>query len=86
MDCSKMHQTTVPLKMHFEELEDMAQSRSLWRSFVVKVKPEDTLKLHKRKKAKKARSSGTTLLNLDASQWLKGVNRQGKFDRGLIAK
>ena len=40
----------------------------------------------KRKKAREKRSSGTTSLDLDASQWLKGVNKQGKFDGGLIAK
>ena len=71
----------------FEELEDMAQSRRFWRSLVVAIEPEDTLELlQKRKKARKTRSSGTTTLDLDASQWLKGVNKQGKFDGGLIAK
>ena len=29
---------------------------------------------------------GTTTLDLDASQWSKGVNKHGKFDGGLIAK
>ena len=53
---------------------------------MVAIEPEDTLELQKRKKARKARSSGTTTLDLDASQWLKGVNKQGKFDGGLIAK
>ena len=70
----------------FEELEDMAQSRRFWRSLVVAIEPEDTLELQKRKKARKTRSSGTTTLDLDASQWLKGVNKPGKFDGGLIAK
>ena len=70
----------------FEELEDMAQSRRFWRSLVVAIEPEDTLELQKRKKVRKTRSSGTTTLDLDASQWLKGVNKQGKFDGGLKAK
>ena len=70
----------------FEELADMAQSRRFSRSPVVKVEPEDTLELQKRKKARKTRSSGTTTSDLDASQWLKGANKQGKFDGGLIAK
>ena len=70
----------------YEELEDMAQSRRFWRSLVVAIEPEDTLELQKRKKAREKRSSGTTTLDLDASQWLKGVNKQGKFDGGLIAK
>ena len=52
---------------------------------MVAIEPEDTLELQKRKKARKTRSSGTTTLDLDTSQWLKGVNKQGKFDRGLIA-
>jgi hypothetical protein len=64
----------------------MAQSRRFWRSLVVAIEPEDTLELQKRKKAREKRSSGTTTLDLDASQWLKGVNKQGKFDGGLIAK
>ena len=51
------------------------------------IEPEDTLELQKRKKARKTRSSGPTdTMDLDASQWLKGVNKQGKFDGGLIAK
>ena len=70
----------------YEELEDMAQSRRFWRSLVVAIEPEDTLELQKRKKAREKRSSGTTTMDLDASQWLKGVNKQGKFDGGLIAK
>ena len=53
---------------------------------MVAIEPEDTLELHKRKKARKTRSSGTTTLDFDASQWLKGVNEQGRFDGGLIAK
>ena len=53
---------------------------------MVAIEPEDTLELQKRKKARKTRSSGTTTLDLDASQWLKGVNKQGEFDGGLIAK
>ena len=60
------------------ELEDMAQSRRFWRSLVVAIEPEDTLELQKRKKAREKRSSGTKPLDLDASQWLKGVNKQGK--------
>ena len=72
----------------FEELEDMAQSRRFWRSLaiVVTIEPEDTLELQKRKKARKTRSSGSTTLDFEASQWLKGVNKQGKFARGLITK
>ena len=70
----------------FEELEDMAQSRSFWRSRVVNIQPEDTLELQRRKTARKTRSSGTTILDLDASQWLKGGNKQDEFDGGLIAK
>ena len=70
----------------YEELEDMAQSRRFWRSLVVAIEPEDTLELQKGKKAREKRSSGTTTLDLDASQWLKGVNKQGEFDGGLIAK
>ena len=53
---------------------------------MVEIEPEDTLELQKRKKARKTRSSGTTTMDLDASQLLKGVNEQGKFDGGLIAK
>ena len=63
----------------YEELEDMAQSRRFWRSLVVAIEPEDTLELQKRKKARKTRSSGPTTLDLDASQWLKGVNKQGSL-------
>ena len=70
----------------YEELEDMAQSRRFWGSLVVAIEPEDTLELQKRKKTRGKRSSGTTTLDLDASQWLKGVNKQGEFDGGLIAK
>ena len=33
---------------------------------------------------KKLRATDT--MDLDASQWLKGVDKQGKFDGGLIAK
>ena len=55
---------------------DMAQSRRFWRSLVVTIEPEDTLELQKRKKARKTRSSGTTTLDLDASQWLKGRSKQ----------
>ena len=50
------------------------------------IEPEDTLELQKKKKVRGKRCSGTTTLDLDASQWLKGVNKQGKFDGGLIAK
>ena len=57
----------------FEELEDMAQSRRFWRSLVVRIEPNDTLELRRRKEARKTRSSGTTTLDLGASQWLKGV-------------
>ena len=85
MDCSKMH-APDNRDSTFEELEDMAQSRRFWRSLVVKNEPEDTLELQKRKKVRKTRSSGTTTLDLDASQWLKRVNKQVKFDGGLIAK
>ena len=53
---------------------------------MVAIEPEDTLELQKRKKVREKRSSGTTSLDLDASQRLKGVNKQGKFDGGLIAK
>ena len=53
---------------------------------MVAIEPEDTLELQTRKKARNTRSSGTTTLDLDASQWLKGVNKQGKFDGGMIAK
>ena len=53
---------------------------------MVATEPEDTLELQKRKKARKTRSSGTITMDLDAPQWLKGVNKQGKFDGGLIAK
>ena len=53
---------------------------------MVKLEPEDKLELQKRKKTRKTRSSGTTTLDLEASQWLKGENKQGKFDGGLIAK
>ena len=78
----------VPDHSSFGELEDMAQSRRFRRirSLVVAIEPEDTLELHKRKKAKKTRSSVTTTMDLDASQWLKGVSKQRKFDGGLIAK
>ena len=68
-----MHQTTAHVK---SELEDMAQSRRFWRSLVVAIEPEDTPELQNRKKAREKRSSGTTTLDLDASQWLKGVNKQ----------
>ena len=84
MDCSKMHQTTVPLE-NWRTWPKVGAGR-FWRSLVVKIEPEDKLELQKRKKARKTRSSGTTTLDLDASQWLKGVNKQGKFDGGLIAK
>ena len=53
---------------------------------MVAIEPEDTLELQKRKKARKTKSSVTTTLDLDASQWLKGVNKQRKFYGGLIAK
>jgi hypothetical protein len=64
----------------------MAQNRRFWRSLVAAIEPEDTLELQKRKKTRGKRCSGTTTLDLDASQWLKGVNKQGKFDGGLLAK
>ena len=67
-------------------MEDMAQSQRFWRSLVVVIEPEDTLELQEKKKARKTRSSGTTTLDLDASQWWKGVNKQEKFDEGLVAK
>ena len=70
----------------YEELEDMAQNRRFWRSLVAAIEPEDTLELQKRKKERGKGCSGTTTLDLDASQWLKGVNKQGKFDGGLLAK
>ena len=66
------------------ELKDMAQSRRFWRSLVVANEPKDTLELQKRKKARKTRSLGTTTLDLDASPWLKGANKQGKFDACLM--
>ena len=67
--------------------DEEAQDRKLWRALVAAIEPEDTLELQKRKKARKTRSSGPTdTMDLDASQWLKGVNKQGKFDGGLIAK
>ena len=47
---------------------------------MVAIEPEDTLELQKRKKARK-----TSAMDLDASEWLKGVNKQGKFDGKLIA-
>ena len=51
------------------------------------IEPDDTLELQRRKKARKTRSSGaTSIMDLDASQWLKGVNEEGKFDGGLVAK
>ena len=78
--------SALPNHSTYKELGDMAQSRRFWRSLVVAIEPEDTLELQKRKKAREERSSGTTSLDLDASQWLKGVNKQGKFDGGLIAK
>ena len=53
---------------------------------MVAIEPEDTLELQKRKKARGERNSGTTTPDLDASRWLKGVNKQGKFDGGLLAK
>ena len=68
-------------------MKELAQDRKLWRALVVEIEPGDTLELHKRKKARKIRSSGaTSTMDIDASQWLKGVNKQGKFDGGLIAK
>ena len=77
----------APDHMSFEELKELAQDRKLWRALVAAIEPEDTLELQKRKKARKTRSSGPTdTMDLDASQWLKGVNKQGKFDGGLIAK
>jgi hypothetical protein len=76
----------APAHSTYKELEDMAQNRRFWRSLVAAIEPEDTLELQKRKRARGKRSSGTTTLDLDASQWLKGVNKQGKFDGGLIAK
>ena len=77
----------APNHMSFEELKELAQDRKLWRALVAAIEPEDTLELQKRKKARKTRSSGPTdTMDLDASQWLKGVNKQGKFDGGLIAK
>ena len=47
------------------QLEDMRSQESL----------VDGQELQKRKKARKTRSSGTTTLGLDASQWLEGVNK-----------
>ena len=65
----------------------MAHSRSFWRSLVVAIELDDTLELQRRKKARKTRSSGaTSTMDLDASQWLKGLNKQGKFDGGLITE
>ena len=66
----------------------MAQNQKFWRSLVAAIEPEDTTEreLQNRKKARKPRSSGTSTLDLDASQWLKGVNNHGKFDWELIAK
>ena len=54
---------------------------------MVAIEPEDTLlELQKKKKTTGKRCSGTTTLDLDASQWLKGVNKPRKFGGGLIAK
>ena len=39
-----------------------------------------TQELQKRKKARKTRSSGTTTLDLDASQWLKGLCWKPRLD------
>ena len=51
---------------------------------MVAIEPEDTLELQKRKKAWKTRSSGaTSTMDLDASQRLKGVNKEDKFNGGL---
>ena len=80
----------APDHKSFEELKELAQDRKLWRTFVVAIKSADTLvELEKRKKARKTRSSGATnTMDLDASQWFKGVNKERKFDGGLrmIAK
>ena len=49
--------------------------------------PEDTLVLQRRKKARKTRNSGaTSATDVDASQWPKRVNKEGKFDEGIAAK
>ena len=81
----------APDHMSFEELKELAQDRKLWRALRTGrhtgIEPEDTLELQRRKKATKTRRSGpTNTMDLDASQWLKGVNKQGRFDGGLIAK
>ena len=77
----------APDHKSFEELKELAQDRKLWRALVVAIEAEDTLELQKRKKARKTRSSGaTSTMDLDAPQWLKGVNKGGKFDGGLVAK
>ena len=78
-------QSRLGSEKHF--LNQTLAVRKLWRGLVVAIELEDTLELHKTKKSRKTRSSGaTSTMDLDALQWLKGVNKQGKFDGGLIAK
>ena len=54
---------------------------------MVAIEPEDTLELRTQKEeGEENKELRDHKLDLDASQWLKGVNKQGKFDGGLIAK
>ena len=48
--------------------------------------PEDTLELQKKEEGETNKELRTTTLDLDASKWLKGVNKQGKSNGGLITK